>query len=376
MMTKSIKAPWDLIVQDYHAGMNQHALAAKYNITQGTISYQLRKRTIVRPPKYAGPYSKIGDKLDHTFICSEYKKGKTAIQISRDLGVNRGVIDTLLKKYNLERHLCLTETIDNEYIISMYLSGVSIKKLAKEFNVSPTPIKEILIKHSVDIKPPTCYKKYKCNKNAFDNLTPESEYWLGMMATDGCVYYTKYGKARISLQLQARDKHHIEKFNQFLESDYPLYRTSKITDGVLFYYWRICIADDELAYSLSKYNIVPQKTHVLNISDVRLLNSKHFWRGVLDGDGCIQPRGVYKIMCSSKIFVEQFQSFVNKYGSLPTLRTDIKENRTYWSISGSSQKMLIDMYSYKGPAILDRKYDTVKNLIEEKTGKNETTTRI
>ena len=59
------------------------------------------------------------------------------------------------------------------------------------------------------------YKRtmYDFNDYAFHHFTPDSVYWLGMIASDGCVYKNRN---KISINAKYEDKEHIEAFANFL----------------------------------------------------------------------------------------------------------------------------------------------------------------
>lgn len=56
-------------------------------------------------------------------------------------------------------------------------------------------------------------RKLSHNTGAFERLTPESLYWLGMLATDGNVHQYKTWSPCITLVLKDRD--HVDKFRSF-----------------------------------------------------------------------------------------------------------------------------------------------------------------
>ena len=55
---------------------------------------------------------------------------------------------------------------------------------------------------------------YDFNDYAFHTFTPDSAYWLGMIASDGCVYAKKN---KIAIIAQYKDKEHIDSFIDFLD---------------------------------------------------------------------------------------------------------------------------------------------------------------
>jgi hypothetical protein len=138
-------------------------------------------------------------------------------------------------------------------------------------------------------KNPNCRKKrkYNINDDAFNELSPESCYWAGFFAADGNIAKNNIG---MTLSLSIKDKDHLEKFKNFLKTEYPIkerlaqevfmqciiqFRSEKIVNDLYYF-----------------YNITPRKSLTLeppNIKDPYLQDC--FIIGYLDGDGSI---GLYK----------------------------------------------------------------------------------
>ena len=64
------------------------------------------------------------------------------------------------------------------------------------------------------------------------------------------------------------------------------------------------------------YGFTPRKSWDGCITDQRLLNSRHFWRGMIDGDGSIgyRKRDGYPLLSlvGTKIMIDQFRYFIYK----------------------------------------------------------------
>lgn len=107
----------------------------------------------------------------------------------------------------------------------------------------------------------------------------ESQYWLGFLLADGCVYEPGAGKGSTVLKVTCKDKEHLEKLQGFLSSKHKLRQTKDAC-------WQLHIRSNELCDMLVGYGIHPRKSCVEKV-DRRLKDSRHFWRGVVDGDGWI-----------------------------------------------------------------------------------------
>jgi hypothetical protein len=122
---------------------------------------------------------------------------------------------------------------------------------------------------------------------AFDTLTPEAAYWLGFLFADGSVCTSRARVPSITLGLSACDREHVEQFRAFVGSghaitDVPPYRLATGYVGqpkCVLTFGSAQLAQRVLA--LGRYS---------GPIDGELAASRHFWRGVVDGDGSI---GIY-----------------------------------------------------------------------------------
>ena len=63
-------------------------------------------------------------------------------------------------------------------------------------------------------------RKYNCNYDYFKEIdTEDKSYWLGFLYADGSIHKTKH---TIDLVLSINEKEHLYKFNNYLESTYPI----------------------------------------------------------------------------------------------------------------------------------------------------------
>ena len=121
------------------------------------------------------------------------------------------------------------------------------------------------------------------NHKAFDIVTNDAAYWIGFLFADGSVIQQQKGAPVIQLRLSEVDRGQLEKFREFLGSTHAItasppgnfggYRSKASV--------RFALNSRELAARLlemGRYKgpIAPE-----------LAASRHFWRGVVDGDGSI-----------------------------------------------------------------------------------------
>lgn len=119
-------------------------------------------------------------------------------------------------------------------------------------------------------------RKYLVNDGAFDEIeSQEQAYWLGFLFADGCI-----AGNRLLLELSIADIGHIEKFLQFIGSNYPIFITTKDCA-------KITVVSNRITQNLVRYGCVEKKSLILQYPIVPTYLERHFIRGYFDGDGCI-----------------------------------------------------------------------------------------
>jgi hypothetical protein len=122
------------------------------------------------------------------------------------------------------------------------------------------------------------------NHNIFDEIdSPAKAYWLGVLYTDGNV--SKDGKY---VNFECMDLDWVEKFKEFLQSEHKIQHIfrQKLTNS---YTYKLSIGSTYMNTTLRKYGLVPNKTydHSQEIFLPKGGLEPHFWRGCIDGDGCL-----------------------------------------------------------------------------------------
>lgn len=146
------------------------------------------------------------------------------------------------------------------------------------------------------------------NVRFFHQETPDFFYFLGLMATDGCIQGT-------SVQIGLTDKDVID----WIVGTLGYLNTVTVSPGKKMEhkprYW-VRFMNKEVADVLRSYGIKEDKTYSLrmNLLDIPADMYRHFIRGVFDGDGCINAKrhGVEAYITSRSIgFIEQIRDIIN-----------------------------------------------------------------
>lgn len=229
------------------------------------------------------------EKIIHMFL----NEGINLTNISKNLKINRLDVKKVLVEnglYKEQKRLDIKYDISTQqHIVDLYTKeNLSIKEISKITDRGAKTIKKALQINGIDIKHAGFYnRKYTLNENVFSKYTPESAYWAGFVAGDGCVY--SHGISDSSLNnclnvgLAYVDRKHVLKFKAFLEYDGILYENEKKGKSALN------INNTKIVSDLEQYyNITHLKTKTYQPpSSIPQDLLKYFILGLFDSDGCI-----------------------------------------------------------------------------------------
>ena len=187
---------------------------------------------------------------------------------------------------------------DRDAAVNCYLSGESVAFVARKFSVGHRVMKKEIASRGIDITNGCMYgRQYYLNERYFQNIDSEDKaYWLGFLTADGCVYQ-KNSVSQISLKLKASDASHVQKFALVIGTNKKVTISSS---NVIFPQhngdetkrsWHssasIVICSKLMADDLSIYGVSPRKSLIAISWKGPEHLIRHYWRGVVDGDGWI-----------------------------------------------------------------------------------------
>ena len=121
------------------------------------------------------------------------------------------------------------------------------------------------------------YRKYQINEDYFQVINSEIKaYILGLIATDGNVHRTT-----LSITVHRNDKDILERIAREMGSTSPLYFPEGDQTA------RLRIHSTRLVNSLKQWGIIPDKSFIVAPAVLEQRFMSHYWRGAVDGDGCI-----------------------------------------------------------------------------------------
>ncbi len=240
-------------------------------------------------------------------------------------------------------------------LIEDYRCGLSFSQLAEKYGVARQSAHKLVRSRTPEIIRPLV--RHSCQEAAFDTVTEASAYWIGFLMADGCIQHCKNSWG-ISLALAQKDVHHLNKLRDFLQASSPVCPVNKGTAASLV------VTSASLAAALATYGVVPQKTHTAQVKRLEL--NRNFWRGVVDGDGCVRitKDGRARLdLIGSLPLMKQYLQFVQAH--LPTCRATVRPNRSIYAVllHGSTAAKMIKVLYSDCETFLDRKYLTAQRVI-------------
>jgi hypothetical protein len=231
-------------------------------------------------------------------------------------------------------------------------------KAAKELNISPGT----LIKKMRDTKTSYVCKTHlpKFDFNYFEKIdTEDKAYWLGFMFADGFVSIINNIRYSVSIELQNKDKVHLEKFKKSLKSKKSLYyTTSKNT-------WKIMLFSKKMLNDLIGHGCTERKSLTLEWpKTVPNQLIKHFIRGYFDGDGCLITKKSRIDFTGTKVFLDKISFHFTNIG-INYKNPYIGNNGVTSRLVYGSENDILNIldYLYKDATIyLDRKFNLYKKL--------------
>lgn len=192
----------------------------------------------------------------------------------------------------------LLENIDK--YVDLYNNGASYKDIAKILGSSDTNsrtfglVARTLRAHGVNKRSGSDQNRnrfgYTLNKNAFDVdfSDEESSYFLGLILADGSL-----SMDRLSLTIKREDGYILKRLQTLYNHNSYLRKSEVFDKRTLKTYYRatLCVKDAKIIRDLNKQNILKNKSAEEKLPNIDWKTNRHFWRGVVDGDGHVNASG-------------------------------------------------------------------------------------
>lgn len=250
-------------------------------------------------------------------------------------------------------------------IINDYLAGQDTVSIGKKWNTYNTSIRRVLLRNG--ITPRTVKEVLGVKENPFHNNDEKSEYFLGLLLTDGCIYHRKDTNS-VSISLALKDKEMVEQFRDFV---CPKNKVSKILQKKYnTFMYSAQVRSDKIAAWLEERGNFHNKSYEC---DIYIPITPHILRGIFDGDGYWHHTNegntlVWGVCGKSLIFLQKIQRYLSDNGIKSFLNKRRKPNNNflyYLEISKTIDILKVAHLMYSEAHIyLSRKYVTGHLFVE------------
>lgn len=252
-------------------------------------------------------------------------------------------------------------------IFDAYTKGKSSVALKQEYGISPDTVLSIVKRLGGKTRTTKeTSRKYDFNHDYFETIdTEDKAYFLGLFLADGCV-----GKKEVILQLNLKDKQILQSFLKCIDGNNKIrYGQQKTNFNFTSNYCRISLRSDKMINDLNRLGLCSNKTYEMkNLPRIDQNLQKHFWRGVLDGDGSVSVSANKKYLdtaiCGHPITMVEFIKFLSQNR---IKNSGIKPDHSIFRVRVNRKynlKFLKLLYSNANPDLfLKRKYEKYLNYL-------------
>lgn len=208
----------------------------------------------------------------------------------REMGILRG------------KKVFITTQIENCIVNDFKTKNLYCKELSEKYKIKVHTIYRILDKYKIQRK---TGKHSSCNEDYFSKIdSPNKAYLLGFITADGSITGKYSNSCSIEVQMKDSDilyfaKSEINPSSVITECFYK----KKMNQKVRF-------SSKKLCNDLKKYGVIPNKSLIIKRVPVELIPTEllcYYFRGLIDGDGCVHKDGKISIYSGSKDFIESVQ---------------------------------------------------------------------
>ncbi len=253
------------------------------------------------------------------YLC-ELKFGKMQ-KDDKIIFLNENKLDCRLENIKIKR----LPAIDILY--EDYENGVSIRDLAEKYEIGERFISNLFKKNNLKMRDAKetyflaekthniagqiseANRKYDLNEEFFKEITPYSAYIIGFFQADGTLTDDRFSiteSATIETNID-----HLIRMRDIMGSNRPL----MYVDHELGKTARLVVNSRKMVEDLKSFGLHSPRTTTA-FTDKRLLDNRDYWRGVIDGDGCLHvDKKGFKILylIGSKFLCQEFLNFCRKY---------------------------------------------------------------
>lgn len=336
-----------LLIQLSEEGLHPVDIAEKMGVSRGAIETRMSVLGLDWERKKGG--CKETNKDTQEEILKLYAEGVGGTTLAKKYKVDKKTIYNILNRHKVgtrsveSRRENKAATKDgkprkhrissrDKEIGSLYNEGYSIKEINQKLAVKEETIRyslskqglygkgdcslKVRMKEKKKIEDPYVFDK-TLRHDAFDAPTLEGAYWLGMFMADANVYdnrnlKTKHNKSiKITLQQARYARYHLETLKEWLQTNRKITDGEHAAFGKTYEHSVLSWTSNKMGRRLMELGVVPHK-------DGRFIpptfkDSRDFWRGLVDGAGCVYHRKKGNIYLSGTLpIVEEWRDYCER----------------------------------------------------------------
>lgn len=308
------------------------------------------------------------------YIIDQYiNQGKTALDISKEIDFHNSTISKALHRWGVSRGRLSEKRINiTESVIKDYLEEeLYCEDIAKKYAINVHMVYRILDEQQIQRK--TGYKS-QCIENYFETIdTPHKSYLLGFITADGAIVDN-----RLSIEVKNVDigiiKFAQQQINPNATITHCKYQSKPqlAANGKIYQYekdnYKITFGSQRIGQDLAKYGVVQNKSKTISRVPREYIPKEFlpfYFRGLIDGDGCIHKDGKISIYSGSRTFIEDVQQILVEEVAIKKLQ--IYHGTSYfvsWGSKEDKKKLFYYLYNnLNSTYYYPRKYERLLAVI-------------
>jgi hypothetical protein len=234
----------------------------------------------------------------------------------------------------------MTYTLDVPQLVELYQAGHSVAAIARVHHVDSSVIRANLVAAGVTIRGPREAtaanlardpavkarmgrpRIFDLNPTFFDTLSADSSYVVGLLQADGS---NQRDRGIVCITLKLSDIALLERLSELFAGGRPLFFDGHGNP-------KLMVQNRQLSDGLARRGVVSPKTHTAK-SHPALVDSRDYWRGVVDGDGTLctaaDGRRILSLV-GSRWICEEFLAFCQGRGA--GLRRTVRPHKSIYSV--------------------------------------------
>ena len=298
--------------------------------------------------------------------------------ISKQYNCCETTISKVLKKEGITpskkgyKSWCSFSLEKEKEIINLYNKGYNQKEIADKFNTFNTSIRRVLLRNNIPLRSGSKTNRL-CKHNPFKRKDEYSEYFLGLLLTDGHISSRPNRTDCISLSLSEQDGYIVEQFRDWAS---PNSKVSKLFQKLnSSYMYSTSLTNEEAVEWLRRKGNFYNKSFQCKIYCPINWN---ILRGIFDGDGGFHKTGnsLHFFVCGlSKDFIYQIHNFLQNKGIKSKVRftppSKWHKNGLYYVEVYKQEDVIkigLNMY-FNAHIFIKRKYERWLTFYESKKDK-------